>query len=77
MEKPKDVEWVHRMTGEEITKLPTYLMIDFSERDLSNKLCRLVYCGFRILYVTLWFYYLPYISIIFEFYLTHSAPVNP
>ena len=76
MEKPRDVEWIDLMKArEQDTKLPQYLRIEFSERSLSNKICRVIYCCFRILYVTLWFYYLPYLSIIFEFWLTHSAEV--
>ena len=77
MERPVDVEWVENTTETVETSLPQYLKIYSSDRDWSNYLCRVVYCGFRILYVTLWFYYLPYLSIIFEYYLTHSAPVNP
>ena len=78
MERPRDVEWVDKnKQPKNDTKLPEYLRIEFSDRLLGNKICRVIYCCFRILFVTFWFYYLPYLAIIYEFWLSHSAPVTP
>lgn len=38
--------------------------IPFSERSLCNKLLRLVYLVIRAIYVSVWFYFLPFIALI-------------
>ena len=47
--------------------VPKYIYVNFKDRICSNKVLYLLYKCFRILYITLWFYFLPFVVITLSF----------
>ena len=58
-----------------------YIYVSFSQRSLTNKLLWLVYKAFRVLYVSVWFYFLPFIVIMGSYaiplYMTKQPLIDP
>ena len=52
--------------------IPDYLSIDFVKRRGWNKVFRVVYLIFRVAYVTVWFYFLPIIALLYQFIYMNS-----
>ena len=50
--------------------MPDYIYIDWRERACFNKIARLFYLLFKIIYISLWFYFVPF-SVI---YLSYAIP---
>ena len=49
-------------SGERSVKLPTHIKVDFKERTWGNKILYLIYKLFRILLVSFWFYFVPFVA---------------
>ena len=43
-------------------KLPTHMMVEFKSRTLGNKILYLIYKMFRIILVSFWFYFVPFLA---------------
>ena len=73
-EKTKDVKWI-----EDLTKVnqptPEYLRIKFRDRPISDMILRSIYLILRCVYVTVWFYFLPYLAMVYQFYNSHWSDV--
>ena len=52
--------------------MPEYIRVSWSERSCILNLCRVVYSMHRLLYVIFWFYFLPYLAILFAFFYSHN-----
>ena len=48
--------------GETSVKLPTHIKVEWSERTWGNKILYLIYKLFRILLVSFWFYFVPFVA---------------
>ena len=57
-------------------KMPEYIRVNFWERKWDNKILFLFYKLLRILHVSFWYYFAPFIafvcSYIIPFWITHS-----
>ncbi len=49
---------------------PEYIHVKFSDRKCGNKLARLNYCLWRVVFASVWFYFIPFSSI----YLSYCIP---
>ena len=54
----------HKPLGE-----PEYIYVNFWERSWGNKIARIIYSICKIVYVTLWFYFIPFTSIYLSYYI--------
>lgn len=48
-------------------KPPEFICINWRDRSLGNKIGRLIYKLFRVLFASIWFYYIPFISIFMSY----------
>ena len=58
---------------EEHERIPTHIRVQFSDRTLGNKLLYLLYKVFRILYTSVWFYFLPFVAMICSYAVPYYA----
>ena len=49
------------------------MQVTFADRKWHFNVCRMIYVVFRLFYVTLWFYFLPYIVSIGQYALSYAA----
>ena len=54
---------------------PKFIFI--KERPCFNKFLYYVYKFFRALYASIWFYFVPFATIAFSYYLPYSRSKNP
>ena len=58
-----------------------YIHISFWQRSFANKLLWLVYKAFRVFYVSVWFYFLPFVvimgSYLIPLYMTKKPFIDP
>ena len=52
--------------------LPEYIHVKWSDRKCGNQTLRIVYCAFKYIYVSAWFYYVPFVTIFLSYYLPYS-----
>ena len=50
---------------------PDYIHVKWSERTLCNKILRLFYRLIKGLYVSMWFYFVPFLAIFLSYYLPY------
>ena len=48
--------------GEDSCVLPTHVKVEYSERTWGNKILYLIYKVFRLLLVSFWFYFVPFVA---------------
>ena len=47
------------------------IFLSFTDRTLDNKFFRIIYKMYRIFYVSVWFYFLPFIALLGSYYLPY------
>jgi hypothetical protein len=48
-----------------------YIYIDFWSRTFGQKLMRIIYLIFRSLYVSVWFYFLPFLTLLGSYFVPY------
>jgi len=51
-----------------------YIWISFMERPFLHKLMRLAYKVFRAFYVSVWFYFLPFLTLLGSYIVPYIVP---
>jgi len=51
--------------------------MSMGERTLRNKMARIVYCLFKGLHVSVWYYFLPFSCIFLSYVVPHKMGQNP
>jgi hypothetical protein len=52
-------------------KKPTYIYADFASRTFIHKLMRIIYLVFKTFYVSIWFYFLPFLAMIGSYFVPY------
>lgn len=52
------------------------IFLSFTDRTLDNKFFRIIYKIYRIFYVSVWFYFLPFIALLGSYYLPYLMKVH-
>ena len=47
--------------------IPEYIKLDFMKRSLANKCRYSLFRLFKVLFVSIWFYYAPFVALLFNF----------
>jgi hypothetical protein len=50
---------------------PTYIYTDFASRTFIHKIERIIYLVFRTFYVSIWFYFLPFLAMIGSYFVPY------
>ena len=58
------------VSGEE-KAIPVYIYVDFWQRTLTQKLMRIIYLICRSLYVSVWFYFLPFLTLLGSYFVPY------
>ena len=61
-----------RLVGE-----PDYICMDWSERSFGNKVARAFYKAMRVVFASVWFYYIPFTSILLSYSVPHFFGEDP
>jgi hypothetical protein len=52
-------------------KKPIYIYADFASRTFIHKLMRIIYLVFKTFYVSIWFYFLPFLAMIGSYFVPY------
>ena len=80
-EMGNDSKWVSKcieksQKEEKLEGMPQFLRYQFSERTFLQKLLRLVYMFFRSSYVIVWYYFMPFLAVVFQFVILSGSQSN-